>query len=123
MTRTLTAEDVHLIRTSALRTGPLSAQLGVHPTTIRRARSGSKWAAHPTAPARGPRSGWKKLQPPAPFNPETFSLPGEEWRPALGWERYYRVSSLGRVYSLHQSGRLATGMEVHARERRERDAA
>lgn len=33
----------------------------------------------------------------------------EQWRPVPGWERFYRVSNLGRVWSLHQYGRLITG--------------
>ena len=28
------------------------------------------------------------------------ALPGEEWRPIPGYERTYRISSLGRVYSI-----------------------
>jgi hypothetical protein len=43
---------------------------------------------------------------------ESFALPGEEWRPVVGWERFYRVSTLGRVFSLHQYGRIVTGMRV-----------
>jgi hypothetical protein len=59
-----------------------------------------------------PRRGWRKPGLPSPFSPAEMSYPGEEWRPVVGWERHYRVSDLGRVYSLHQSGRLATGMSV-----------
>lgn len=58
-----------------------------------------------------PRKGWKKNGAPCAFN-ESISLGAEEWRPVVGWERYYRVSSLGRVYSLHQTGRLITGMLI-----------
>lgn len=36
----------------------------------------------------------------------------EQWRPVPGWERFYRVSNIGRVWSLHQYGRIITGMEV-----------
>lgn len=28
------------------------------------------------------------------------ALPGEEWRPVVGWESKYLVSSLGRIYSI-----------------------
>lgn len=59
-----------------------------------------------------PRKGWKKADLPCEFRPEAMSSPGEEWRPVVGWERHYRVSNLGRVYSLHQSGRFVTGMRV-----------
>lgn len=59
-----------------------------------------------------PRKGWKKADAPCEFKPELISIPGEEWRPVVGWERHYRVSNLGRVYSLHQFGRLTIGMEV-----------
>jgi hypothetical protein len=34
----------------------------------------------------------------------------EQWRPVPGWERFYRVSTLGRVWSLHQYGRIIVGM-------------
>jgi hypothetical protein len=40
------------------------------------------------------------------FKPEAISLPGEEWRPLVGWERVYRVSNMGRVYSLIRGGRF-----------------
>lgn len=59
-----------------------------------------------------PRSGWKKKVIACNFNPAVITLPDEVWLPAIGWERFYRVSSLGRVYSLHQTGRLVTGMLV-----------
>jgi len=59
-----------------------------------------------------PRPGWKKRSLPCEFKPELFSLPGEEWRPAVGWERMYRASNMGRVYTLHEKGRIATGMLV-----------
>jgi hypothetical protein len=39
-------------------------------------------------------------------------LPGEDWRHVVGWEKYYRVSNMGRVYSLHQTGRLCIGMPM-----------
>lgn len=59
-----------------------------------------------------PRKGWKKPDVACAFEPESFSLPGEEWLPVVGWDRVYRVSNLGRVYSLHQTGRFVNGMAV-----------
>lgn len=59
-----------------------------------------------------PRRGWKKPQPPAQFDQSLIAVDGEKWRPVVGWERYYRVSNYGRVYSLHQTGRLVTGMPM-----------
>jgi hypothetical protein len=59
-----------------------------------------------------PPRGWKKAQPPAAFDPDLISIDGEEWRAVVGWERYYRVSNYGRVYSLHQTGRLVKGMPM-----------
>jgi len=59
-----------------------------------------------------PRKGWKKKVIACEFKPERISMLGEIWRPALGWERFYRISNMGRVYSLHQSGRLVTGMKI-----------
>lgn len=106
------AEQVHYIRSSQLSSTKLAAELGVNVCTVRRARHGHTFADHPTPPVKLKRGGWKKPQPVAPFEPDTFSLPGEEWRPVVCWERYYRVSSLGRVYSLHQTGRLVIGMPV-----------
>lgn len=108
----LTMDDVHLIRTSPLSTAKLAEAFGLEPCTIRRARHGQTFVDHPTSPRKLKRGGWKKPQPAASFNPETFSLPGEEWRPAVGWEQHYRVSNYGRVYSLHQTGRLTVGMQV-----------
>ena len=32
-------------------------------------------------------------------NQPTTNLPGEEWKPVVGWEDYYSVSNLGRVRS------------------------
>lgn len=58
------------------------------------------------------RGGWKKKDLPCEFRPDLISLPGEDWRPVVGWERHYRVSNLGRLYSLHQTGRLVKGMQV-----------
>lgn len=58
------------------------------------------------------RCGWKKKDVACDFDAATIALPGEEWRPVVGWERVYRVSSLGRLYSLHQTGRLVVGMLV-----------
>lgn len=36
--------------------------------------------------------------------PDNRPLPGEEWRPVLGWEGLYEVSDLGRVRSLSRGG-------------------
>jgi hypothetical protein len=58
------------------------------------------------------RRSWKKSGIPCVFNATEHSLHGEEWRPVIGWELHYRVSNLGRVYSLHERGRLVTGMRV-----------
>jgi hypothetical protein len=114
MRRALTFEQVHYIRTSPLSTKALAAEFGLSAWTVRRARHGLRgaWLSHPTPPKKLPRGGWKKPQPPAPFESEKFSLPGEEWRPVVGWEKYYRVSNMGRVYSLHQTGRLCIGMPM-----------
>lgn len=56
------------------------------------------------------RGGWKKKQKPCEYDIAAISMPGEEWRPVVGWERFYRVSSNGRVLSLHQTGRLVIGL-------------
>jgi hypothetical protein len=109
--KNLTSEQVHLIRTSHLSSANLAAQMGLAQCTVRRARHGQTFPDHPTPPRRLKRGGWKKPQPPAPF-PEDIALSGEEWRPVVGWERYYRVSNMGRVYSLHQTGRLCIGMPM-----------
>jgi hypothetical protein len=103
--RRLTPEEIHHILTSGIRAALLAKELEVNSCTIRRvrARLGGK---HPE------RRGWKKPQPPAAFEPASIALPGEEWRAVVGWDRYYRVSNLGRLYSLHQSGRLVTGMPM-----------
>jgi len=113
----LSVEQVHYIRTCGKHYRVIAAELDVHEATIRKARSGKTFSNHPTPPFRPRRGGWKKAQPPAPFHPEKFSLPGEEWRAAGGWERYYRVSNMGRVYSLHQTGRLVVGMRVNGKYR------
>lgn len=34
---------------------------------------------------------------------ESIRLEGEEWRPYVGWEDYYMVSSLGRVVALQRT--------------------
>lgn len=103
--RRLTEEEVGYILASGLRSGTLAKQLGVNGSTVRRVRR-RRGGSHP------PRNGWKKAQVPAAFRPETIARPGEEWRPVVGWENYYRVSSFGRLYSLHQTGRLVTGMPM-----------
>lgn len=60
-----------------------------------------------------PRRGWKKNTLPCAFDHSQLSLPGEEWRDAIGWERFYRVSNLGRVCSLHlKAPAFVTGMKV-----------
>jgi hypothetical protein len=109
--KNLSFEQVHLIRTSPLSSAKLAAQMGLAQCTIRRARHGQTYPDHSTPPMRLKRGGWKKPQPPAVF-PESIALPDEEWRPVVGWERYYLVSNLGRVYSLHQTGRLCIGMPM-----------
>jgi hypothetical protein len=110
--KNFTAEQVHYIRTCGKHHLVLATEMGVHESTIRRARSGITYPDHSTPPPAVKRGGWKKAQPPAPFEPQGFSLPGEEWRPVFGWEKYYRVSNMGRVYSLHQTGRLCIGMPM-----------
>lgn len=57
-----------------------------------------------------PPKGWIRRVAICDFKPDEISLPGEEWRPLTCWEQFYRVSSLGRIYSLHEAGRLMTGM-------------
>jgi hypothetical protein len=109
--KNLSFDQVHLIRTSGLSSDKLAAQMGINPCTVRRARHGHTHGDHPTPPVRLERGGWKKAQPPAVF-PESIALSGEEWRPVVGWEKYYRVSNFGRLYSLHQSGRLVLGMPM-----------
>ena len=58
------------------------------------------------------RGGWKKKVKPCDYDIAAITMPGEEWRPVVGWERFYRVSSLGRCLSLHQTGRLITGLTL-----------
>lgn len=36
----------------------------------------------------------------------------EQWRAVPGWETFYYVSNLGRIWSTHQFGRFIIGMEV-----------
>lgn len=111
--KNLSPDQVHYIRTCGKHYNVMAAELDVHEATIRKVRSGRTYADHPTPPPVLPkRGGWKKAQRPALFAPEEFSQPGEDWRPVVGWERYYRVSTLGRVYSLHQTGRLCIGMPM-----------
>lgn len=105
MARWLNEEEINHILTSGLRSGVLAKQLGVNGCTIRRVRN-RRGGTHPG------HGGWKKAQQPAVFQPETMALPAEEWRAVVGWERYYRVSNLGRLYSLHQTGRLVIGMPM-----------
>jgi len=63
-------------------------------------------------PKMAPRRGWKKNGKPCEFDIAAISMPGEEWRPVVGWERFYKVSTLGRCLSLHQMGRLITGLKL-----------
>lgn len=58
------------------------------------------------------RGGWKKKQIPCSYDMEKLSHVGEEWRPVAGWERFYRISNLGRCLSLHQTGRLINGLKI-----------
>lgn len=37
-----------------------------------------------------------------------IDLPGEEWRPVLGFEARYEISNLGRVWSCYGNGRRGT---------------
>jgi hypothetical protein len=103
--RRLTQAEIEYVLTSGLRSGVLEKELGVNGCTIRRVRN-RHGVRHPK------KSGWKKPQPPAPFDASMIALPGEEWRSVVGWETYYRVSNLGRLYSLHQTGRLVIGMPM-----------
>ena len=54
--------------------------------------------------------GCPQIRVPTQVHP--IDTPEEQWRPVPGWERFYRVSNLGRVWSLHQFGRIITGMVV-----------
>lgn len=68
---------------------------------------GKRYYVDPSASFCGSRKRGRKTYPgPCDFNEVAVSMPGETWRPVPGWERYYRVSNLGRVYSLHQTGRI-----------------
>lgn len=107
--------QVEQIRLSSLTDTHWANLLGVNRTTVERARTG-RTHSHLSTPPRlqaAPRGGWKKLDIPCDFRPELISSAGEEWRPVVGWERHYRISNLGRVYSLHQTGRLLIGMNVN----------
>lgn len=111
--RLLSFDDVHRIRTTGEPDAALAAELGVSLYSIRTTRSGHRWRNHPTPPAKKKPGLPFKPDLPCAFEPAPFALPGEEWRPAVGWEVHYRVSNFGRVYSLHQTGRLVVGMCVN----------
>jgi hypothetical protein len=77
-------------------------------------KEGNRYFVDPSAKFTGNRHhGYKIKACPCEFDPSKFSMPGERWLPVVGWERYYRISNLGRVYSLHQSGRVTIGMPVN----------
>jgi hypothetical protein len=111
--RLLTLDQVHRIRTTGESDAVLAAEFGVSSYSIRTARSGHRWKDHPTPPVRRPPGLPVKPDLPCQFDPAAFAMPGEEWRPAVGWEVHYRVSNMGRVYSLHQTGRMVIGMCVN----------
>jgi hypothetical protein len=54
--------------------------------------------------------GRAQVRVPSDFDPE--STPGENWRSVVGWEKFYWVSDIGRIRSLHQQGRFTIGMCV-----------
>lgn len=54
--------------------------------------------------------GRKQTRTPCGHQPEDTA--DEKWLPVPGWEKFYLVSDLGRVWSLHQYGRFIIGMEV-----------
>lgn len=54
--------------------------------------------------------GIQEVRIPCGIQPEDTA--DEKWRPVPGWETFYCVSDLGRVWSMHQFGRFITGMEV-----------
>lgn len=115
--RALTSEQATSVRLSNLSDEHWAALFGVNRSTVRRARIGRTHkglAIPPQSAERRPRfdTGAKRNGQPATVDLQSISLPGEEWCPVVGWERFYRVSNLGRLYSLHQSGRLVTGMCV-----------
>ena len=113
----LTADQVANIRLSNLSDQYWADALGVNRSSVKRARVGMTHCDVPVPPqpnCRRPRfdTGAKRDGQPTTVDLDPISLPGEEWRPVVGWERFYRVSNLGRLYSLHQTGRLVTGMRV-----------
>jgi len=115
--RALTAEQATSVRLSNLSDEHWAEAFGVNRSTVMRARIGrthKDLATPPHSPDRRPRfdTGSKRDGQPAVVDLQAISLPGEEWRPVVRWERFYRVSNLGRLYSLHQTGRLAIGMRV-----------
>lgn len=54
--------------------------------------------------------GRKQVRIPCWRQPEDTAQ--EKWLPVPGWEKFYLVSDLGRVWSMHQFGRFIIGMEV-----------
>jgi hypothetical protein len=68
---------------------------------------GKRYYVDPSARFFGSRKRGRKSYPvPCAFDALSVSMPDEVWRPVPGWEQFYRVSNLGRVYSLHQTGRM-----------------
>lgn len=113
----LTAEQAVSVRLSNLSDEHWAAVFGVNRSTVRRARIGRTHKDLPVPPhgsERRPRFdiGSERYSQPAVVDLDAIAVPGEEWRPVVGWERFYRVSNLGRIYSLHQTGRLTTGMHI-----------
>jgi len=113
----LSAEQVSQIRLSNLSDEHWSEIFGVGRWAVKRARVGRTHQDNPVPPhpnVRRPRfdTGAKRNEQPTTVDLASISLPGEEWRPVVGWERFYRVSNFGRIYSLHQTGRLTIGMRI-----------
>lgn len=71
-----------------------AAEMGLDFTKLTNFNRG-KWVTEATRQAV---SDWVAAQPPADSDPE-----GEEWRPVVGWENFYEVSSHGRVRSLERT--------------------
>ena len=100
--RKLTAEDAANIK-AALRSGrdrgSIAQDYGVSRGTIDAIATGRIWSCVPggTEPAY-----------------VDASLPGEVWKPVVGHERSYSVSSLGRVRREQRRGSRAAGSILHA---------
>jgi hypothetical protein len=56
--------------------------------------------------------GFKQNRKPTPNGVTALLMPDEEWLPVRGWERFYRISNYGRVWSKHQYGRFVVGMSM-----------